>query len=430
VLDALSGLVDDSLVSAEYAGEEVRYRLHEIVRQYAGERLIASGELTRIHGRHLDFYLRLAEAIEPKLRGGDEAAWLNRLDHEHDNLRAALRWAMDSADQREAALRLAGALWVFWFIRGQYDEGRRCADGALDAARGAAVSASARGRALCTAASFAGIQGDLALARVLSQDSLAACESAGDQFGVAVSLHHLGYMAMQQGDLEQAEDYLGRGLDMARRLQDAWLVDLLINDLGHVARAQGDLARARSLFGECVAVARQSGSKFSLAYDLISLASVVLEQGDHQHAAALDEESLTLFQELGEKRGMAFVLGQLGRIALRAGEHARAEERIRESLGLFYGVGDKASVIDYLVLLASVALAQAESDRASLLLGASDALRRRVGLSTTPGERLEHEAVAMALRARMDPLSFQTAWERGSGMPLEQVVRYALKTHV
>jgi predicted ATPase/class 3 adenylate cyclase len=217
VLDLLGGLVNKSLVQAEEAGGEVRYGLLETVRQYGLEHLAASGGAASVRDRHLGWFLALAEQAEPRLSGPDQGQWLARLEAEHDNLRAALGWARERGAAEEG-LRLAGALWRFWEIHGDWGEGRDWLEGAL-AGGGHGVPA-ARARALHGAGILAFRQGDAGRAVARLEEALDLYRELGDTCAIAASLGNLGLVAYRQGEYGRAVARLEEALDLLRELDD------------------------------------------------------------------------------------------------------------------------------------------------------------------------------------------------------------------
>jgi tetratricopeptide (TPR) repeat protein len=254
VLDLLSTLVDKSLVVYEPdESGQGRYRLLETVRQYARERLMESVEVEAVRGRHRDHFLALAEEAKPKLRGPEQAQWLERLESEHDNLRAVLEWCLEDEEEgagrnavssAEAGLRLSGALSVFWQTRGHVSEGRERSAAALSR-RGTQGRTKARADALSGAGNLAHMQGDYASARSLFEEGLALQRELGDKSGIAMSYMNLGIVANDQGDYAAARSLYEESLALHRELGDKHGMAASLVNLGIVARQQGDTASAR-----------------------------------------------------------------------------------------------------------------------------------------------------------------------------------------
>src|SRR6185437_7180887 len=295
---------------------------------------------------------------EPELRGSEQTRWLAQLDGEHDNLRAALSWARKEADP-EKWLRLAAALWRFWYVRGFFGEGRAWLEGAL--AVGAEGPPEVRARSLNGAGALAYQQGDYERAAGLYEESLAIRRARGDVPGIAASLNNLGALAYQEGEYDRAAALYEEGLALWKRLAD------------------------------------QSG----IAASLNNLGLVAFQQGKYEQAMDLHEESLTIRRALGYRWGIANSLNNLGLAAAARGEYARAVALHHESLrlGRDIGAGDlQAKGMEGLV---SVAAATGQTRRGALLGGATEALREVLGVPLPPEQRADHERAASSLRAAL-----------------------------
>jgi predicted ATPase/class 3 adenylate cyclase len=248
VLDLLLELVSKSLVIFEEHAEGARYRLLETVRQYGRDRLLESGKADAVRGRHRDYYLRLAEEAEPHLTGPEQAAWLDRLQREHANLRAALEYSVE----REVRLRLAGALWRYWMMRGHLTEGRGWLAGAH--VRSAVISGAVRAKALNGAGGLALAQGDYAAARALFEESLATWRELNNTRGIAHALYGLGNVACRQGDGAAAGALFEESLRLRCELGDRQGIALALCGLANAARARGDRVAARRFLRESLTI--------------------------------------------------------------------------------------------------------------------------------------------------------------------------------
>ncbi len=382
VLDWLARLVDKSLVVADEQDGEARYRLLETIRQYARDKLLEAGstEAERVRGRHLNFFLRLAAEAEPEVRRADQLSWLARLETEHGNLRAALKWALGSRDI-ERGLRLAAALSRFWYLRGHWKEGREWLEQMLlETAREAASSQaalwrSARAKALYGAAWLMDESGrDIPL----YEESLSLCRELGDKWGTAFSLRGLGATTAYRGNPEQGEPLLEESLTLFKELGDPWGMAVVLFSLAWVASNRDDNQTAQAMWDESLSLFRQVGDRWGIAVVLGGLGYIARLQGHYQKAAALSEESLTLFRELGDKAGVAVSLSRLGNVALRRGDYRQAVTILEEGLVLQKERGDRASAIFTLSLLGLVACYQADYLRAVSLLEEGLALSREI----------------------------------------------------
>lgn len=402
VLGLLGQLVDKSLVLAEGEEDVSRYRLLETIRQYGREKLLESKEGSTLRARHRDWFLSVAERAEPNLEGRDQDVWLDRLEIEHDNFRAALEWSMRTSD--DAALRLAGALWRFWFGRGHWTEGRRWLEEALASAGDRPTAM--KGKAHDGAGGLAAIQGDYGAARDHFEASLAitrhledergilasllnlgnvayihslafshgpeplrrsdyeqALEIARDQQhdrGVLVSLHNLANVALTQGDFASARPPLEEALAIATRLGDKGAIAISAHLLGVVAQGQHDYTSAQSFFRQTLTITRELGVKWAISASLRDLGAVAQAQGDYPAARALHEEALEIARESGDRRVFAGSLLILGNLAYEQGDYSSARSCLEESLATARGVGDTGITAAALVSLANLAQDQGD----------------------------------------------------------------------
>jgi non-specific serine/threonine protein kinase len=423
VLDLLTSLVEKSLVLYEAQESEGRYRLLEPVRQYARDRQQEAGGGAAVRSRHLDFFARLAERAEPELDGPDQVAWLDRLEQEHDNLRAALAWS--GAQGREnAGLRLGGALGWFWFLRGHLGEGQERLAGLL-ALPGAAPRTAARAKALKSAGWLAWNQGDHGLARALFEESLAIFREIGNKGGIADSLVLLGGAARHQADYGTARALFEEGRAIYQELGNKAGIAGSILNLGGAAHAERDHEGARALLEGSLAIFRELGKRGHIAQSLGQLGWVARAQGDYGAARAFFEEGLAIFRELGAAVGVAWLLNGLGIVAEDQGGHGGARALLEESLAIFRARGHKRGVVADLEGLAAVTVAQGEPERAARLFGAGEGLRGAMGVPLHPADRAEHDRSVAAVRAALGEAAFAAAWAAGRAMTLEQAVDFA-----
>jgi predicted ATPase/class 3 adenylate cyclase len=459
VLNVLAHLVDKSLVLVDQQPATSRYRLLDTVRYYALDKLQQSGEAERIRIHHRDWYVALAERAEPELTGQQEV-WLNRLETEHDNLRAALKDSLGSEDV-ETALRLGGALWRFWQVRGYWNEGRHWLDAALEASGRA--PAALRAKVMTGAGVLAQQQGDYEQAKALSDGGMTLHQELGDKEGIAVSLSTLGNVAYHRGDYTAAQQLHEESLSYGRAVRNmhsvaASLVNLAIladhqgnydkaaalcreslnlfrevddmrgsafvlNMLGILASDQGDYAAARGDIEESLGIRRELGDRRGIAASLNNLGLLAREQRNYAAAQALYEESLVIRRELGDKQGIAASLSNLGLVAWRQGDRARARRLLAEGLKLRQALGDKAGIAGS---LESLAMIEPDPERAACLYGAAEGLREVLHHPRTPSGRSDYDRELGTLRAALGEQAFAAAWDQGRAMTLEQAIPYAL----
>ncbi|MFL5801446.1 MAG: ATP-binding protein, partial [Roseiflexaceae bacterium] len=426
VLELLAHLVDKSLVVVETQdGGPVRYRLLETVRQYSHKKLWEAGEAETFERQHAHFFLALAEAAELELRRAQQAVWLDRLEREHDNLRVALAWSQAALDGIEVGLRLAGALWLFWLLRGNLSEARACLGGLLARPEVKAPTV-ARAKALYAAGLLAGTQSDFLPARVFLQDSLALGQALRDKHTIAYARNGMGFVAWLQGDFVAARVLLEDSLALFQDLGNRWDIAFALSRLGDIDLYLGDYARAVAALEASLTLARQVGDHVVLGYVLLSLGSAAHLQGDDVRAAACYEESLALFRALGHTWGVAAVLHALSYVLRAQGDNARAIACFSESLTRYWKMGHKEGTSLCLNGLAGVAGEMGQPVRAARLFGAAEALRETIGLSQQSDERATYDRTVAALRAQLDAAAFAAAWAAGRALTVEQAIAEAL----
>nr|MDQ2831208.1 tetratricopeptide repeat protein [Chloroflexota bacterium] len=465
-------LVDHSLLQAvEQPDGEPRFRMLETIREYGLEQLAASEEEEATRRAHAAYYLALAEAAKPQLFGPEQVRWLESLERDHDNLRAALTGARERGDISQG-VRLAGALWRFWYIRCHLAEGRgwlqefttlparsgtaplERADALVglaviayaqtdyDQAAAAAEESVALTRALDDRPNLAlslnilgGVaryRSDFARAATLGEECVALTRSIGDRWFLALSLSNLADVARFQGAYVRATALCEESLVLARALGDRWGIAQALLTLGRIARDRGESEGATALLHESLAIVRALGHTRDIALALAGLGDVARAQGDVDRAVDLCEESLALLRPLGDKIRIADVLTALGHARHAQGDDACAALSHGEGLAMFHAIGDRLGVAESLEGLAAVAgrmgaarHKQGRTERAVRLLGAAAALREEVGSPLTPVERRAYEREVAGLRAALGDARFDAAWASGQALSLQQAINEA-----
>jgi predicted ATPase/DNA-binding SARP family transcriptional activator/tetratricopeptide (TPR) repeat protein len=373
---ALAALVDKSLLRFEAAG---RFDLHTALRQYAAEKLDAApAEGGETRDRHARYYLALAEQAEAGLRGGDQAPWVAQLEREHDNLRAALHWAREQADAA-LGLRLAGALWRFWYLRGYLGEGRLRLEAALEIAAPDPGLRAARAKALHGAGALASQQGDYPAARRFYEQSLALRRELGDQQGMAALLNNLGLLLGDEGNYLAARALHEESLALRRALHDRPGLASSLMNLGLVAHLQGDYPAAEGLYQESLALRRAQNDAQGIALVLSSLGIVAQNRGKYALAQTLHEESLSRMRALGNRHGIATGLISLGIVAQNQEEYGAARARHEEGLALSRETGNREYIALALYNLGVVAQAEGQAPTAQRFYTESLDLSRELG---------------------------------------------------
>jgi DNA-binding CsgD family transcriptional regulator/tetratricopeptide (TPR) repeat protein len=426
-LDGVARLVDKSLLRQEAQPDgEPRLLMLETIREYALECLAESGEAETIRRQHATFFLQLAEEADPKVRSAEQATWYRRLEVEHDNLRAALRWMLER-EAPEMSLRLAGALWAFW--RQHLREGRGWLEQVL-AQPGAQAHTAARAKALLGAGALAVFQGDFLEARRLLEESVAIGREVGTagERNLAHALMVLGHMVLLQGNLSAARELAEESKRLFQEVGEAWGLAMALSLLGEATVKRGDPVAARSFLEESVALFRVAGDRQRLVLPIDALGLVALQQGDYAGARARFEEALLLARETGDKPFIADALARLGIVALREGNSQQSAGLYQQSLALNRVLGNRDGIAENLAGLAEVASLVGQPERAAWLLGVVEAVREARKISLPPLRRAEYDRTVEGIRASLDDAAFVEAWAKGRAMPLEQAIEEALET--
>jgi predicted ATPase/DNA-binding SARP family transcriptional activator len=440
VLDSLVSLVDKSLIVVEEPMEaaEGRYRLLETIRQYAREKLLASGEAEAVRDRHLEYFLRLAEEAEPRLRRAEQLGWLNRLETEHENLRTALAWSLERG-KSDRVLRLAGALSYFWELRGYWSEGCKWLDEALARAsheqrgKGSASEPSPltppeqaqRAKALYGSGRlrFMSLL-DPDVSRAMVEESLRMWCELGDKWWMAVALEHVGFMSGVEGDVQMARTRLEEGVALAREVEDRWPLALCLVRLA----ARMDVALARQMFEEGVALARTVGDKSILSQGLDGMGGVYFLEGKLTEAARVCEEGLAEARAIGDFVHLMLSLLLLAVVTCLQGDTVKAKEYGFQVLTLARETGASQWLLLVILVFGFVAIFNGQPGRGLRLFTATQTLLRQRGLKLDilagPLPMIVTQALEKA-QAQLDPASFQAALQEGRGLTLEQALALA-----
>ncbi len=395
-------------------GGEPRFGMLETIREYALEQLAAHGETEVTRREHATSYLRLAQAAEPKLFGADQLIWLKRLEAEHDNLRAALRWFLDSVDA--AALHLSGTLVRFWFMRGYWSEGRRWLTAAIEAGH---APETVRAKALTGAGLLAYYEGDTDRAIALCDEGLQLSRQLGDQAGIAAALNGLALAIQVGANYAAARAMYQESMDILRALQDTWGLAHTLNYLG-LTHSRDDPPAARAFIAEGLALFRKVGDRWGIALSLNNLGTVTSMHGEFAEARPLVEEALVVFRTVEDKQGMSRTLWLLGYIARNEGDYALARRLYLEALAILYTLGDRVLISQCLDGLAAVATVQGQPAAAARLFAAATVLRDASGVRTPAHFLVQREQQLVHTRTLLGDDQFLAAWTEGQTMTPEQ----------
>jgi predicted ATPase len=431
VLDGLGSLVDKSLLKQEEGvGREPRFVMLETIHEFAREKLRESGEVENIERLHAEYFLALAQEAEPAVEGSQQQVWLERLEEEHDNIRAALSWSLGQGEDAELALRMGAALGEFWYLRGYWSEGRRWLEEALT--KSSPTPTAARARTLQRVSWLAFLQGDLDRAEEASEEGLGLegvelFRTGGGDSTAAELRRQLGIVVGARGELEQETELLEESLTLSREAGSLRGMALSLFILGAGWRARGDLERATQLLEEALTMFRETGDQALIASVLTHLGFTFLFQGDLERATVTSDEAAAMLREQKHLSSLADALSNLGWVALLRGDSERARALYAESIRAQREIGAKVTAPENLLGLACVAAARGEAERSARLFGASEALPEAMGAPLEPGEMALQEPYLAASRSQLDETPWQEAWAEGRAMTLEEAISYALE---
>ena len=427
ILDLISSLVSKSLVVAETVGRaQARYRLLETIREYALEKLSEAGEAARLRDRHLDLFLARAEEAAPKLGEAYQQLWLNWLEGEHDNLRAALAWALESR-RIEAGLRLSSALVRFWEIRGYAPEGLTWFERLL-AHSDEGIPPVVRVNAMVFASFLAMFLGDVPATQAFGREAVEIAEGVGDEDTsvLAFALAGLASGARVAGDYQTAFAIGERTIQLLRDSSGPlFYLGMALLALGDVALQLGHYDTARERLDESLALARQAGDAFRIAHALNTLGDLARCEGNYTEAQRAYENSALLLREVGAQHDLASVLGNLGYTCLRLENIERATSLFSESMAIHRAQHNQPGMKECLAGFAATAVLAGMPAAGVRLLAAAAAINGQPAASVWLATRIEIERYNDLARAGLPDTEFRAEQAAGRAMSLEQAVEYA-----
>ncbi len=387
VMDLLQQLIDKSLVSVEptdYGSS--RYFMLESVWEYARTKLLDSGKADAVRGRHLDYFLQMAEEAEPKLAGPDQTAWLERLTQEHINFRLALDWCAESPEAVERGLRLAVALLRYWEVHNHLREGYEHFVTLL-ARPEAQGRTTLRAKALGGAGRFAWLLDQEPKARGHYLEAISIARELRDEAHTALLRALLGFLEWSDGNVREAQEHFEATLEFSRPHGDRLLTAMALSGLGSVARSAGDYVKARALKEESLEGYRGIGDRWIVSLLYYSQSKVLTAMRDFPAAKRALGESASIVEQLGNQWLMPSLLEGFGDVAIEEGNH----------------------------------------EIASKLFGASEVLRERIGLPIPPNERAAYDRSVGRMREGLNAERFGAAWSSGRDLAPDQALHLALE---
>ncbi|HEX6758300.1 MAG TPA: tetratricopeptide repeat protein [Propionibacteriaceae bacterium] len=461
VFDGLESLTDKSLIRpTEGKGSEPRFMMLQTLREYAADKLSETGELEFLQDRHLAYFVALGDHAERELVGPDQVAWLDRLEVEFDNVRAALSWSF--ANDREAGLRLVSALSRFWRVRGNYSDGSRWLSLLLSGPM-PSVLPQIRAKALS-------LQGEIdswlakSIGYELAAEGLSVVQEIGDRHGEAYAQYVMGLSVLQHEQLSLARSHLSKslilyqefddklglahvlsafgqvddkdylrsgraqleeGLALFRELGDLYGVRQCLIRLGQLAIRQGEFETARDWLEEGMALGWSLATR-GIVHDIIQLGDLAFWQGSYEKARAYYDESLALAQETGEIWANSWILVRLGYVSLRQGHPEQARALFDKCQKLFVEEDLKIGVAFTLEGLASLSVVDGRPDRAAEVFAWADVVRETVGNFRPPIEQAAVDRYLATIRSQISDTAFADAQARGRAMAMDMAIARAL----
>jgi predicted ATPase/DNA-binding XRE family transcriptional regulator len=425
--NAVEALTDKSLLYVSEVGDTTRFQMLETIRAYALERLAqldGGGQEPLLRRRHAEYFTALAEQAVAGLKGPDQIAWLQRLDADHDNLRAAVSWSLE-AGADELAARLCAALWPFWQTRGYVHEGRRWFSAALTPDRN--LPPLVRAATLNGAGVLAVNQNDYAVAEALLTQARDLYAALGQASGLAQTLNDLAWVAHECSDYDRAESLNIDSLTLRRQLGESWGEARSLNNLGMLGLERGDTNAAAAFFSDAVALFRRLGDARGSLQALTNLGWATQELGDFVRATALFTEALSLAQRLADARSIANNLSNLALMALYRADYPKASDLFADSLAAFNELGDRRGVAEALEGLAGVAGVESRPQQAARLFGLAEALREAIGAPLLPHDQSRYTATISAAREQLDANTWARAWAEGRATPIQDGIAALLE---
>jgi predicted ATPase/class 3 adenylate cyclase len=413
VLDHVTRLVEKSLVFRQNG----MYRILDTVRGYAREHSLEAGESEGAYARHRDWYLDVVRQAAPAFfRGPESAPWLDRLEAEHENLRAALAWSINEPGGAQSALELVAGLWRFWEIRGYLVEGRQWLDRVL--AMSSDISP-LRADALTGAGILAAVQGDHAAAVRYHEQSLLIHEELGDERSVQYALHNLANAALHQGDHDRARTLYEQVVERGRVIDNEGLPFVLVN-LADVADRQGDYAAAKGYYEQALEMIGPQ-NVWATAYALGNYGQSAARHGDNETAHERYEQSLAIYRQTGDERGEARVMASLAELASAEGDQATARALLYDALRIRCRLGDTQGICAALERISGEAAID-DAERAARILAAASAMRERTGARLSLKDQGLIDQQLAGLQQALGGELFQHAWRKGGSASLDDAV--------
>lgn len=425
VLEGVASLLDNSLLRQEPAtDDEPRFSMLGTIREYAIEQLQTSGEEELLRQRQAEFFAEMTGEARPKMFSGESERWLDRLEADYGNLRAALDYCQSSEQFMELGWHLFVNLSWLWYRRGYLNEARQWYEG--NAHKTADLGESPlRALILGCAGLVAMWQSDLATAGLLMDEGLQIIRPFGDTLELAEVLFDRGVLAVNQGDASKARSILEEDLILYRKSDQEWFQAMIHLHLGNVALNQGDVPAAESYMEQCYTLGQAVEDRWILASAINNFGELARYQDDHEKAEEFYLESRDLFREVKSPPDVARANHSLGWVMLSRNETDQARTLFEEALNVHEQLGVKRGVVECLVGLAAVIGAHGDAEQAAQLMSFTRGQFADLGAGIWPADVVDSERSLLAIKSRLEPLAFEAAWAAGQSLTLSQALDFA-----
>ncbi|HEX2914676.1 MAG TPA: tetratricopeptide repeat protein [Chloroflexia bacterium] len=444
VLNAIAALIDKSLLYRQEVEVEplagsnerlvVRYRMLETVNAYALERLHASGLEAALRDSHLNYFLALAEEIEPRMHSENLAAWLNRLELDNANLREALRWSLvetqEDSGRVEKGVRLAAALGWFWHQRGYWSEGSKWLELALTKLEQYSISGNVRAKTFYASGIMNLGQGNFPRAQSALEESLRVAKQLNDKWGIAHALDGLGEKNRLQGNFSEARPLYEQGIQMCRELGDIFCSNHEVIGLGYVSYQQGDYEAALHYLQEGLETCRRLNDRGAEARALNGLGELMRRQGQFRQSSSYYQQSLSIYRQLCQTGNVVLLLNNLGQLELEQKHLEPAAVYLKSSLVIAYEIMSKRMINLSLAGLAEVAAFSGKLAEAARIFGAVDRLMSATGVSIETINRAGYDEARDLLSEGLDEVNLRAALEEGQNWSIEQAMAVVINNGI
>jgi predicted ATPase/class 3 adenylate cyclase len=425
-LAGLLGLINKSLVNVEEQDGQSRYRFLETIRQYAMEKLLESGEAVETRNRHFDYVLHIAEVSEEKMFGAESTEWLDQMEIEHDNLRAAFEWSI--ANYPEKGLKLALALSAFWTSRDYNSEARALCTELLTRTETMPNLEHERAGAYALLGWNSITTGDHKTGRAAAEASVALAKKVNDLKTLVRAYGVLALSSIFLGDFTTAQEAVMEGETIARQNGFIGELGLIISIHAQITYfAERDVIRTKAYLEESDSIGKGAGYRWTTSMSAYGLARVAGAIGDLETARAKFLESANIANGFGNKRIVYSSQSELAHVLREHGEIDEPLNIYRELLPRWKDLGHRAAVAHELECIAFILSKKGDTQRAAQLLGAAEALREVIDSSMTTLEQAEYDREVSALRSKMNEIDFEKAWNEGREMTMDEAIENAFR---